>query len=153
VTQDAIINISNDIWHARNSVRFNSKHILWKSCVAQMISNVSITASHSKLLPSSSMSKFMILKAFRIKINLPKENIIREVIWYPPIFNWIKCNCDGRSVGSTVSCEVIFRNKEALFLGCFAEGHGSGNSYYDELCGAMKAIQFDDSKNWKNFVA
>ncbi|MCI80670.1 ribonuclease H protein, partial [Trifolium medium] len=39
-------------------------------------------------------------------------------MWQPPTFNWVKCNCDGASLGNPglSSYGGIFRNSEALFL-------------------------------------
>jgi len=39
------------------------------------------------------------------------------------------------------------QSKDAIFLGGFAEGLGLGNSYFAELCGAMRSLELALSKN------
>jgi len=78
---------------------------------------------------------------------------IIEVLWYPPIFDWIKCNTDGAAGGipSNVACGGIFRNNEVECIGCFARNLGLGSSLFVELSGAMHAIEIAHSKGWFNF--
>lgn len=79
--------------------------------------------------------------------NAPK---IIEVIWHPPIKNWIKCNTDGSSNLYNSSCGGIFRNSDADCLLCFAENVGPENAYFAELAGAMRAIDIAYQNNWMN---
>jgi len=44
---------------------------------------------------SLDMREFAIMKSFRVPIHPPKAPNIVEVIWSPPILNWIKVNTDG----------------------------------------------------------
>jgi len=76
------------------------------------------------------MLEFTILKDFKCNINPPKTSIVKEEVSHPSILNSIKCNCDGTVIvnPSVSSCGWIFRNRNALFLGCFGEGMGIGNS-------------------------
>ena len=148
--QSALINIFYTIWQSRNAARFNNKTHLWKSVISSIINGVSLSARNSKLLASSSMLEFTFLKAFNCKINPPKHNIIKEVIWHPPISNWIKCICDGAASGSTglSSCGGMFRDNQGLFLGGFAEGLGIGNSLIAELSGVMRAIDIAQHRGY-----
>jgi ribonuclease HI len=75
---------------------------------------------------------------------------IKEVIWHPPVFNWIKCNIDGACKGNPglSSCGGIFRNSEAAFIGAFACNLGISNSLSAELHGAMFAIEIASQKGW-----
>lgn len=124
VLQAALINIFNAIWNSRNAARFNNKCVHWQSATASIITVVSLTASNSFLAASTSMLEFSILKAFNCKINPPKFSLVKQVIWSPPIFNWIKCNCDGATIGNPglTACGGTYRNNNSQFLGCFAEG-------------------------------
>lgn len=70
-----------------------------------------------KLPASTNMAEFSILKSFLVRINPPRTNIIKEVIWKPPILNWIKCNFDGASARNIASCGGIFRGKKCPFSG------------------------------------
>jgi len=150
--QASIIGILNAIWSSRNNARFNSKIIHWRNSISQIISSASLSANMSKLAANSSISEFTILKALNVSINPPESLEIKEVIWHPPIQNWIKCNCDGAAISNPnkAACGGIFRNKDAQFLGCFDEGLGSGNSLFAEMSGAMRAIEFAKEKNWRN---
>lgn len=150
VMQAAIVNIFYVIWQSRNAVRFNNKSTHWKSAISSIIAGVSLSASNSKLAASSSMTEFTFLKAFNCKINPPKHSNIKEVIWHPPILNWIKCNCDGAALGSPglSSCGGVFRNSQALFLGGFAEGLSIGNSLIAELSGVMRTIEIAKQRGY-----
>jgi ribonuclease HI len=79
--------------------------------------------------------------------NAPK---IKEVVWQPPILNWVKCNCDGASLGNPglSACGGLFRNSNASFLGAFASNLGINTSLNSELIGAMLAIEIANSKGW-----
>lgn len=81
----AIINIMSAIWRARNNCRFQNIKTHWKSAISQIIVNVSLSASNSKLPASSAMKEFTILKTFNVSINPPKMLIVKEVFWCPPI--------------------------------------------------------------------
>ncbi|PNX74636.1 protein trichome birefringence-like 18 [Trifolium pratense] len=68
------------------------------------------------------------------------------------IFNWIKCNTDGASIGvpALAACGGIFRNSSSDHLGSFAFNIGDRNAFLAELTGAMLAIEIAASKNWVN---
>lgn len=85
--------------------------------------------------------EFTILKASECNINPLKKSIVKEVVWNPPILNWIKCNCDSDAIGSPCicSCGVIFKNHNAQFWGCFVEGLGIENSLTTKLSGVIDA--------------
>jgi hypothetical protein len=54
---------------------------------------------------------------------------IIEVIWHPPIFDWIKCNTGGTSLGNPClsACGGSFRNNRGDFLGSFVVNIGIEN--------------------------
>jgi ribonuclease HI len=76
--------------------------------------------------------------------------VLKEVIWQPPLFDWIKCNTNGASTSSSSACGGIFKNCNAEFLCGFAENTGLSSAFIAELCGAMNAIEIVASKNWTN---
>ncbi|RHN73363.1 putative ribonuclease H-like domain, ankyrin repeat-containing domain-containing protein [Medicago truncatula] len=147
----AIINILNAIWYARNQQRFQDKKIHWKSSISTIISNVSLSSNLSQTVASSSITDFIIMKKFNVSIHPPKAPRIIEVVWHPPIFDWIKCNTDGAATNVSSSCGGIFRNKDSMFLLCFAENTGIGSAYHAELSGAMRAIEIAARHHW-NFL-
>jgi ribonuclease HI len=67
-----------------------------------------------------------------------------------PIFNWVKCNCDGASLGNPdlSSCGGIFRNSDALFVGAFSFNLGISSSLNAELVDARIAIETAVNKGW-----
>jgi len=140
--QATLINIFYVIWQSRNAARFNKKITHRKSTISSIIVGVSWFANNSKLDASSAMSEFTFLKAFNCKINPPRYNTIKEVIWHPSVFHWIKCNCDRVASGSSglSSCGGVFRNNQALFLVRFSEGMGIGNSLLAGLSGVKIAL-------------
>jgi len=147
----ALINILNAKWYVRNQIRFNDKTIHWKSAISNIISNVSLSCNLSNAVPSSAISDFIILKKLNVCIHPPKAPRIIEVIWHPPIFQWIKCNTDGSASNNTSSCGGLFRDKDSKFILYFADNTGSGSAYNAELSGAMRAIEVATQHNWNYF--
>jgi len=94
------------------------------------------------------MHDLTILKKFNVTLHPPNAPKIIEVIWSPPIFNWIKCNTDGYAANTTSVCGGIFRDKHAKFLLCFAENTKQGSAYHAELLGAMRANELASLYNW-----
>jgi ribonuclease HI len=135
---------------ARNNARFNSKITHWKSFVAWILSNTALAGNYSSGVSSASVREFVILKSFNVSSHPPKPLILKEVIWQPPIPQWVKCNTDGASNTSTSSCGGIFRNHNADFLCAFAENTGLKSAFKAELCGVMRAIEIAAGKNWRN---
>jgi len=85
----------------------------------------------------------MVLKAFKVNTHHPNAPKITEVIWSPPILNWIKCNTDGAALGSPgqAACAGIFRNRNGESIGCFAVNLGITNAFYAELMGVIFAVE------------
>jgi len=148
----AIIHCFHIIWQCRNQRRFNDKKIQVSLAINIIISGTSLSGNFSKLAASSSITKFVILMKFDVKVNPPKQRIIKEVLWSPPIFNWVKCNTDGVAHGNPgiAACGGIFRNSEADFLGAFSINLGVTSTLNSELIAAMVAIEIAHAKNWHN---
>ncbi|GAU32660.1 hypothetical protein TSUD_218370 [Trifolium subterraneum] len=87
--------------------------------------------------------EFVILKAFNVSVHHPKAPVIKEILWHPPLYNWIKCNTDGAALDSPglASCGGIFRDYTANFLGGFSINIGNSYALHAELIGAMNAIE------------
>jgi ribonuclease HI len=90
---------------------------------------------------------------FRITIHHLGLPVLKEIIWQPPLLNWIKCNTDGASCGYSgiASCGGVFRDHHADFVFAFAEPLGVETSFFVELYGALKAIEIAYEKIWHNF--
>jgi len=129
-------------------MRFNDKVINIKSALNLIIAGTSMSGNLTSLTASSSMSDFSILKHFDFTIKPPKPQIIKEVIWNPPIFNWIKCNTDRASLGNPgqAACGGLFRNSSSNFIGGFAVNLGVSSALCSELIGAMLAIEIAHKK-------
>ncbi|CAJ2641500.1 unnamed protein product [Trifolium pratense] len=152
VILSAVVNIFNVIWFCRNQCRFNDKSMNIRSAINLIITGVSLSGNSSKLNAKSSIEEFLILKAFSVQFNNTPPPLIKEVLWQPPIFNWVKCNSDGASLGNPgpSSCGGLFRNSSAEFLGAFAYNLGISNSLSAELNGAMYAVELAHHFGWKN---
>jgi ribonuclease HI len=146
----AIINLLNTIWFVRNQARFNNNLISWRSAISLIIANTSLTGNHTKKISSNSIRDFSFLKLFKISIHHPRAPILKEVLWHPPLLNWIKCNIDGASNGNpgNASCGRIFRNFVSDFIYGFAEPLGIASSFVAEISGAMRAIEIAFQNNW-----
>ncbi|GAU26383.1 hypothetical protein TSUD_221100 [Trifolium subterraneum] len=148
----AVINIFNVIWFCRNQSRFNDRPTYLGTAINLIISGVSLSGNNNNLTVNSSIYEFVILKAFNVQIKNVHNLVIKEVLWQPPCFNWVKCNIDGSSLGNPglSSCGGLFRNCSATFLGAFAYNLGISNSLVAELNGAMFAIELSVQKGWLN---
>jgi len=111
-----------------------------------------MTSNNSKCAANSTIADFVFLKAFSFKINYGNAPRIKEIIWQPPVFNWIKCNIDGASVGNLGPSVFggIFQDRNAEFLGAFSYNLGITNSLVAELNGAMYAIELAHQKGWNH---
>lgn len=82
----------------------------------------------------------------------PKADVIKQVSWFPPKSGWIKCNSDGSARGcpGPAASGAIFRNNNAVFLGCFSYFLGSSTAFYAEFMAAILAIEFTAKRGWNN---
>ena len=58
----------------------------------------------------NTLKDLLIIKQFGLMCKPPKAPRIVEVICYPPLYGWVKCNMDGLSKGSSgiAGCGGIF---------------------------------------------
>ena len=152
VVLSAVINCLNTIWYCRNQLVFSGRKINHRSAINLIISATAMSGNNSKCAASSSIPDFVLLKAFSVKINYGNAPKIKEIIWQPPVFDWIKCNIDGASLGNPgpSSCGGIFRDKNADFLGAFAYNLGISNSLVAELNATMFAIELAHHRGWNH---
>jgi ribonuclease HI len=122
------------------------------SAISLIMANTALSGNNTSKASFSSIVDFTFLKHFKINIHHPKAPVIKEIIWNPPLINWIKCNIDGASKGNPgiASCAGVFRNFTADFICGFAEPLGIATSYFAELCGAMRAVELAHQRNWLN---
>lgn len=92
VIQKSVINIFHAIWHCRNMWRFQANLIPCKTSTNVIISNVSLSGNYANIVASSKHFLFMILESFYVKIHPPNVPKIKEMMWLPPVYLWIKCN-------------------------------------------------------------
>jgi hypothetical protein len=77
------------------------------------------------------MKKFVILKFFNINIHPPKAPTIKEVLWQPPLINWLKANTDGTLTKNPfkAACGGIFIDYTGKYIGGFAQNLNTNSSY------------------------
>jgi ribonuclease HI len=123
-----------------------------RSAINLIIAGTSLSGNCSTLKANSTMTDFVMLRAFSVKMNFGNAPNIKEVLWQPPIMHWLKCNIDGASNGNPgpSACGGIFRDSNADFIGAFAFNLGTTNSLSAELHGAMFAIEIAAHKGWNN---
>lgn len=63
---------------------------------------------------SISISNFVLIKAFDVKIRPTEAPNIKKVLWIPPSRGRMKCNCDEafNSESNDSGCEGTFRNEK-----------------------------------------
>ena len=150
--KDALISLIDIIWYARNQARFNNHYVNWKSAIAMIIASTSLSGSYTSQASNNSIVDFTILKVFSCKIRHPKAPQIREVFWFPPHSNWIKCNIDGASSGNpgNSACGGIFRDHNSDVILCFTEPLGICTAFQAELCAFMRAVEIISQNHWNN---
>jgi mannosylglycoprotein endo-beta-mannosidase len=144
----ALVNLLNVIWHVRNQARFHHVLIPWKAAIALIISYTSLAGNNTCKTASNSLKDFVFLKSLRVTIHPSRVSMVKEVLWQPPLMQWIKCNIDGSSIPGNSACGGLFRDHNADFLYGFAEPLGITNSLVAELNGAMRAIEIAIQHNW-----
>ena len=146
----AIMNCFHTIWFCRNQRRFNDKVININSAINLIISATSLWGNLTSLTARSSVAEFVILKHFNVNLHPPKPQVIKEVIWSPPVFNWVKCNTDGASHRNPgmAACGGLFRSDDSELLGAFAVNLGLTSAIFSELIRAMVAIEIAHHKGW-----
>lgn len=122
-----------------------------------VIANVSLSGNCTSLSTTGrSMSDFFILKAFNVSNHPQKAPKIIEVLWQPPIFNWIKCNTDGTTLGShgQDACAGIFRNCNGDNFGMFCPQpwHIISNALNAGIMGVILAIETTHNNNWHHLL-
>jgi len=90
-----LVNILNTIWYTRNQARFQNKNIDRKVAINMIISSTAFSGNSTLKTSAVDMTEFRILKALKINIHPPRAPTIKEVLWHPPISNWLKVNTDG----------------------------------------------------------
>ncbi|GAU50302.1 hypothetical protein TSUD_409180 [Trifolium subterraneum] len=131
----------------KQCARFNNKLTHWKSAISWISSNVTLAGNNTRSCSTGSIWEFSILKNFNVTIHPPKAPVIKEIVWQPPIANWVKCNLDGASNLTSSSYGGIFGNSDVDLLGCFAENTGLGPAFSAELTGALRAIEIAANNN------
>jgi ribonuclease HI len=104
------------------------------------MAGVNLSGNATRKVSSNAISDFVILKAFNSNLHPQNAHVIKEIMWQPPIFDWIKCNFDSAS-------GAIFRNYQANHLGSFDFNINNGNSLLAELTCAVIAIETASDKN------
>ncbi|KAL5180716.1 hypothetical protein HKD37_01G001790 [Glycine soja] len=104
-------------------------HLLvpFSSAISMISSKIKMTGNHTKAVMNSSISEFQIMKKLDINGHPRRADRIKEVMWYLPKENWVKCNSDESPLGcpGVAGWAGIFRNHIGSFLGyCTANlGH------------------------------
>ena len=144
--------IVNIIWFSRNQARFQNKIIHWKAAINLIISGTALSGNNTHKTSAADITEFVILKALKIKIRPPRAPTIKEVIWHPPIMNWLKVNTDGAVTKNPpkAACGGIFRSSEGFSRGSFAQNLTTDSAFIAEIHGAMLAIEIAHIKNWNN---
>lgn len=147
-----IINVICTIWYSRNKAKFNSKWISLQSAKNLVVSNVSMSGNSSTGFMSASVAELVMMKRFQVNGHPCKALRVKQVTWYPPICNMIKCNCDGATKGfpGLAAYGGIFRGKSATILGCYVENLGITTCIFVEFIGAMLAVEIAFKKGWFN---
>jgi hypothetical protein len=94
-----LVNIFNATWYVRNQSRFNGNDIASRSRASIITINVSFYENNFENSANLFVYDFSILKSFKVDINPPRASIIKEIIWSPPMFSWVKCNTNGATFG------------------------------------------------------
>lgn len=96
------------------------------------------------------MTNFTLLKHLDITI-IPGKNIhTMEVIWSPPLMEWLKGNIDGAAKGtpSLAACGGILRDSLANHIVSFSSFLGNEDSVFAEFFAIIMALEIAMEKNF-----
>ncbi|KAI5388789.1 hypothetical protein KIW84_074449 [Lathyrus oleraceus] len=79
-----VVSTVQAIWNAWNQARFQNVSIPWKSCCSSIVSMTLMAGNSCNFTASSSMTYFMIMENFSIKIHPPIPKCLKEILWCPP---------------------------------------------------------------------
>lgn len=136
-------NVLMSIWRARNNSRFNGNLARWEICASQIFSQVVLVGKSVKSTTQISTSYCVLMKV--------KPRIVKEVIWCPPLPNWIKGNSDGASIGNLAAAGGIFHNSSGVHMGSFSCFLGQGDFFFAEITGAILSIEHAIASHWQCF--
>ncbi|KAI5413783.1 hypothetical protein KIW84_058070 [Lathyrus oleraceus] len=91
----AAIFLLNQIWMARNDIKYNNRRISIIDSINMINTQVKISGDNTSKNSFIFVEDFTTLKDFSVTIRPPKATNIKEVLWSPPNLEWTKCNCDG----------------------------------------------------------
>lgn len=139
----SLVSLFAEVWKARNNIRFNSRLVHWKICVASIALAINFGGNQTSKVSNSSMDNFCIPKKLKISIHPPKIKKTVNILWKPPNRGWIKCNVDdfAKGVPFSCSCGVIFINETVDLLGSFVNFLGDGNVLFAELSETMIVVE------------
>ncbi|XP_058733647.1 uncharacterized protein LOC131605290 [Vicia villosa] len=101
------------------------------------MAHVRLIGNNTSLHASSSMVDLCLLKSLRILLNYFCAPKIIEVLWQPPVLDWVKCNCDGSFDNNSIGCG-----------GIFAEPTSDPNSLHAEFSAVFRAIELARDRAW-----
>ncbi|GAU27936.1 hypothetical protein TSUD_146500 [Trifolium subterraneum] len=125
-------------------LQFNSMEDMWKLCDLNWSPQCKITITAAIINLINTL--WLVRNQARFNNNfIPWRSAISLIIASTAL-------TDGASSGNpgNASCGGVFRDHNADFVYAFAEPLGFASSYFAELCGAMRAIEFAYDKNWLN---
>ncbi|PNY06669.1 eh domain-containing protein 1-like [Trifolium pratense] len=131
VISAASINIINSIWYNRNQASFNNVKPCLRSAKAFIMSNTVISGNATKATSTNSMSDFLVIKAFNVKINSPKAPSIKEIFWMPP-----------KSLDKMQHGRGSNRNQNHANIGI-------DTAFHADLLGVMFAIEIAHNRGWR----
>ncbi|XP_058733408.1 uncharacterized protein LOC131605021 [Vicia villosa] len=138
------------LWKLRNSTKHHSRKpsatydIDWIMLQVQISGNASLKASYIN------MQEFSFIKEFKVNFISPKAPSVKEVIWNPPAFGWIKCNCDEVFIhdNANARCGCLFHNHMGDFILAFAELLHCVSSVHAEFGAAICAMEIAIDRGW-----
>ena len=85
----------------------------------------------------------LIIKKFGVPCRCKKAPIISEVIWYPPLRGWIKCNTNGLSKPSgQAAYGGPFPNCRGFVCGVFVKNLGIHTAFFAEFYAVLYAVEY-----------
>jgi hypothetical protein len=112
----AITNLLNILWYVRNQSRFSNVQISWRQAISLITAATYLSGNKTSKSSNNAIRDFSFLKRFRISIHPPCSSRLREVLWLPPMMNWIKCNIDGASSGNILGMHHVVEFLEIMML-------------------------------------
>ncbi|KAL2334220.1 hypothetical protein Fmac_015433 [Flemingia macrophylla] len=131
------------IWLIRNDNKYNGRNSSTQALLASISRSISLSSNLMDCKTRFWNDRRLLVK-FNIRLTFVPHKIPKQVMWYPPLEGFIKCNSDRGSLGCPGHSitRSIFRDSKGNFLGAYASYVGIHSTLEAELMSVMITMDY-----------